>query len=100
MQQRLVKYLTEDRIFGAQILCSVYFFMSAVSVSFAALDCGSCCLILFLFVCLIGVPALTRLDAFVRVCVRRIRTNTAAACEGLARTRLAGRVELPPQDPC
>lgn len=32
MQQRLVKYLTEDRIFGAQILCSVYFFMSAVSV--------------------------------------------------------------------
>lgn len=38
MQQRLVKYLTEDRIFGAQILCSVYFFMSAVSVSFAALD--------------------------------------------------------------
>lgn len=31
MQQRLVKYLTEDRIFGAQIVCSVYFFMSAVS---------------------------------------------------------------------
>lgn len=30
MQQRLVKYLTEDRVFGVQILCSVYFFMSAV----------------------------------------------------------------------
>lgn len=32
MQQRLVKYLTEDRIFGAQIMCSLYFFMSAVRV--------------------------------------------------------------------
>ena len=32
MQQRLVKYLTEDRIFGAQIVCSLYFFMSAVRV--------------------------------------------------------------------
>lgn len=30
MQQRLVKYLTEDRVFGAQILLSAYFFMSAV----------------------------------------------------------------------
>ncbi|CAM9981030.1 unnamed protein product [Ectocarpus sp. 6 AP-2014] len=31
VQQRLVKYLTEDRVFGVQILCSVYFFMSAVA---------------------------------------------------------------------
>lgn len=30
MQQRLVKYLTEDRVFGAQILCSLYFLASAV----------------------------------------------------------------------
>lgn len=30
MQQRLVKYLTEDKVFGAQILCSAYFLISAV----------------------------------------------------------------------
>lgn len=45
MQQRLVKYLTEDRIFGAQILCSVYFFMSAVSVVYCTLGgvCSAAC---------------------------------------------------------
>ena len=30
MQQRLVKYLTEDKVFGAQILCSAYFLVCAV----------------------------------------------------------------------
>eukprot|EP00752_Nemacystus_decipiens_P008550 g7637.t1 len=42
MQQRLVKYLTEDRIFGAQILCSVYFFMSAVAYSVDSVKFRGC----------------------------------------------------------
>eukprot|EP00903_Cladosiphon_okamuranus_P016414 g15135.t1 len=42
MQQRLVKYLTEDRIFGAQIMCSLYFFMSAVAYSVDSVKFRGC----------------------------------------------------------
>ncbi|CAN0388629.1 unnamed protein product [Pylaiella littoralis] len=42
MQQRLVKYLTEDRVFGAQILCSVYFFVSAVAYSMDSVKYRRC----------------------------------------------------------
>eukprot|EP00904_Undaria_pinnatifida_P002520 jgi/Undpi1/12269/HiC_scaffold_5.g01945.m1 len=42
MQQRLVKYLTEDKVFGAQILCSAYFLISAVAYSMDSVKFGGC----------------------------------------------------------
>ncbi|CAM9675735.1 unnamed protein product [Laminaria digitata] len=42
MQQRLVKYLTEDKVFGAQILCSAYFLVCAVAYSMDSVKFGGC----------------------------------------------------------
>ncbi|CAM9944315.1 unnamed protein product, partial [Choristocarpus tenellus] len=31
VQQRLVKYLSDDRVFGVQVLCSIYFLLTMVA---------------------------------------------------------------------